>query len=64
MYHDKSLREHHEIYKIIKAIFRLYYFLHMQRKVKEYMNKCNLCHKIKLSRHRSYEEMRQILTLD
>ena len=28
------------------------------------MNKCDLCHKIKLSRHKSYEEMRTVLTLD
>ena len=28
------------------------------------MSKCDLCHKIKSLRHRSYEEMRQILTSD
>ena len=28
------------------------------------MNKCDLCHKIKSSRYRSYEEIRQILTSD
>ena len=64
IYYNKSLREHCKIYKMIKAIFRLYYFLHMQEKVKKYVNKCNLCHKIKSSRHRSYEEMRQTLTSD
>ena len=36
----------------------------MQEKVKKYMNKYNLCYKIKLLRHKSYEEMRQTLTLD
>ena len=36
----------------------------MQKKIKEYMSKCNLCYKIKSSRHRSYEEMRQTSTLD
>ena len=64
IYHDKSLRKHHEIHKIIEAIFWSYYFLHMQEKVKKYMNKCDLCHKIKLSRHRSYKEIRQTLTSD
>ena len=64
MYHNKSLEEHHEIHKTIKAIFQSYYFLHMQEKVKKYVNKCNLCHKIKSSRHKSYEEIRQTLTSD
>ena len=62
MYYNKSLREHHEIHKTIKAISQSYYFLHMCRKIKEYMNKCNLCHRIKSSRHKSYKEMRQTLT--
>ena len=64
MYHNESLREHHEIYKTIKAISQSYYFLHMQEKVTKYMSKCDLCHKIKLSRHRSYEEIRQTSTPD
>ena len=64
IYHNKSLREHWEVHKIIKAISQLYYFLHMQKKVQNYMNKYNLCHKIKLVKHKSYEEMRTALTLD
>ena len=28
------------------------------------MNKCNLCHKIKSARHKSYREMRTALTSD
>ena len=64
MYHDKLLKEHHRIHKMIEAIFQSYYFLHMQEKVRKYMNKYNLCHKIKSSRHKSYEEMRQALTSD
>ena len=62
MYHDEPLEEHHDIHKIIKAISQSYYFLHMQEKIKKYVNKCNLCHKIKSSRHRSYKEMRQTST--
>ena len=64
IYHDKSLREYCEIHKMIEAIFWLYYFSHMWEKIKKYVNKCDLCHKIKLSRYKSYEEMRQTLTLD
>ena len=64
MYHNEPLRGHHEIHKTIKVISQSYYFLHMQEKVKKYMNKCNLCHKIKPSRHKPYGEMRQALTLN
>ena len=64
MYHDKPLEEHCEIHKTIKAISQSYYFLHMWEKVTRYMSKCDLCHKIKSSRHKSYEEMRQTLTSD
>ena len=64
IYHNEPLGEHHDIHKTIKAISQSYYFPHMQEKVKKYVDKCNLCHKIKLSRHKPYEEMRQTLTLD
>ena len=35
----------------------------MRKKVQSYVNKCNLCHKIKPVRHKSYGEMRTALTL-
>ena len=62
MYHDKPLRDHWETHKMIEAIFWLYYFSHIRKKVQSYVNKCNLCHKIKSARHRSYEEMRMTST--
>ena len=34
----------------------------MRKKVQDYVNKCDLCHKIKLTRHRPYREMRTALT--
>ena len=64
IYHDNLLKEHCEVYKTIKAIFWLYYFLYMWRKVINYVSKCDLCHKIKLSRHKSYEKMKVTLILD
>ena len=36
----------------------------MREKVKKYMDKCNLCHKIKSLRYKPYGEMRQALTPD
>ena len=49
---------------MIKVIFWLYYFLHMQRKVVNYINKYDLCHKIKLLKHKSYKEMKTVLILN
>ena len=62
MYHDEPLRGHWGTHKMIKAIFWSYYFLHMRKKVQGYVNKCDLCHKIKPARYRSYREMRTALT--
>ena len=47
---------------MIKMISQSYYFLHMRKKVSSYMNKCDICHKIKSSRHKPYEEKRTALT--
>ena len=58
IYYDKSLEEHCKTHKIIEVISQSYYFSHMWRKIKEYISKCDLCHKIKSSRHRSYKEIR------
>ena len=62
MYYDELLRGHWEIHKTIEAMFWLYHFSHMRKKVQSYVDKCDLCHKIKSARHRSYEEMRTALT--
>ena len=63
MYHDEPLRGHWGVHKTIKAIFYSYYFSHMRKKVQDYVNKCDLCHKIKSARHKIYEEMRIASTL-
>ena len=36
----------------------------MRKKVQDYINKCDLCHKIKSARYKLYEEMRTALTSD
>ena len=64
MYHNNFLEEYYRIYEMIKVIFWSYYFSHMQRKVVNYVSKCDLCYKIKLSRHKSYEKMRTALILN
>ena len=62
MYHNKSLRGHWGAHKMIEAIFWSYYFSHMRKKVQGHVNKCNLCHKIKPVRRKSYGEMRTVST--
>ena len=62
MYYDKLLRGHWGVHKTIEAISQSYYFSHMQKKIQDYMNKYNLCYKIKPLRHKSYKEMRTALT--
>ena len=62
MYHNKLLRDHWEVHKMIEAISQLYYISHMRKKVQGYVNKCDLCHKTKSARHKSYEEMRTVST--
>ena len=36
----------------------------MRKKVQDYVNKCDLCHKIKSIRHKSYREIKTALTLN
>ena len=49
---------------MIEVIFWLYYFSYMQKKVQDYVNKCDLCYKIKSLRYKSYREMRTASTSD
>ena len=62
MYYNDLLRDHWGLHKIIKALFWSYYFSHMWKKVQDYVNKCDLCHKIKSLKHKSYEEIRTVST--
>ena len=58
MYHNDLLKEHQGINKTIEVITQSYYFLKIRKKIQDYVQSCNTCHKIKHSRHAPYEEMR------
>ena len=58
MYHNESLGEFWGVHKIIEVISQSYYFSHMWKKVQNYVNKYDMCHKIKSLRYKSYEEIR------
>ena len=62
MYHNDLLSKYWGIHKMIEAISSSYYFLHIRKKVDSYINKCNICHKIKSLKHKSYKEIRTALT--
>ena len=49
---------------MIKVISQSYYFLYIQRKIISYIDKCNLCHKIKLTRYKLYRKMKILLILN
>ena len=63
MYHNKLLEGHCKVHKMIKVISQLYYFLHIRKKLENYVSKCDLCHKIKSVKHKSHEEIRIASTL-
>ena len=47
-HHDNVLTEYFEINKIMKLIFRNYYFLQMRQKMKKHIQQCEQCQKSKL----------------
>ena len=64
IYYNKLLKEYYKVHKRIKAIFWLYYFLYIWRKIVDYVSRWDLCHKIKLVKHKSYEEIKISLVLN
>ena len=46
-HHNDVLTKHFEIDKIMKLIFRNYYFLQMRQKVKKHIQQCKQCQKSK-----------------
>ena len=46
-YHDDALTEYFEINKIMKLIFRNYYFLQIKQKVKKHIQQCEQYQKSK-----------------
>ena len=46
-HHNNALTEHFEIDKIMKLIFRNYYFSQMRQKVEKHIQQCEQCQKNK-----------------
>ena len=57
LHHDDFFANHFEIKKIRVLMQKKFYWLKMTRNVKEYVKNCDMCQRIKTSRHCFYDEL-------
>jgi len=62
-HHDNSLAEHFNADKISELLDYKYYWKSMIKDVKEYVNTYDICQRIKMKYHLSYDELRSLLQL-
>ncbi len=62
-HHDDSLARHFDADKINKLLNCKYYWKSMIKNVKEYINTCNICQRVKMKHHLSYDELRLLSQL-
>ena len=56
-HHDDSLSEHFGAQKILNLIQKKYFWFVCAKQMKTYVQTCNVCQRIKIFRHKSYEEL-------
>jgi uncharacterized protein YgiM (DUF1202 family) len=61
--HDDSNAKHFDVKKTLELLKRKYYWLAMSQNVKKYVNACFSCCKIKIIRHKFFEQLQSILML-
>jgi len=59
-HHDNELTEHFSIEQTLKFMSHKYYWLKLAKDVKKYVFSCNICQRVKASRHHSYDEMQAL----
>jgi len=59
-YHDDLLARHFDTDKISELLDCKYYWKSMIKNVKEYINTCNICQRVKMKCHLSYDELRSL----
>lgn len=59
-HHDDILASHFEVEKTIELIERKYYWKGISQSIKNYVSTCDICQRVKTSRHCSYEEMQAL----
>ena len=62
-HHDDSLARHFDADKISELLDRKYYWKSMIKNVKEYIDSCDICQRVKMKRHLSYNELRSLFRL-
>ena len=61
LHHDDFLTRHFEIKKTCSLLQRKFYWLRMLKDIKEYIQSCDVCQRVKAFRHRSYDETTSLL---
>ena len=59
-HHNDSLAKHFDADKISELLNHKYYWKTMIKNVKKYINTCDICQKVKMKRHLSYDELRSL----
>ncbi len=62
-HHDDSLVRHFDVDKISELLNCKYYWKSMIKNVKEYINTCDICQRVKMKHHLSYDELKSLLQL-
>ncbi len=59
-HHDDELTEHFSIEQTLELVSCKYYWLKLVKDVREYVFSCNICQRVKVSKHCSYDEMQAL----
>ena len=59
-HHDDSLARHFDADKISELLDCKYYWKSMIKNIKEYINTCDICQRVKMKRHLSYDKLRSL----
>ncbi len=62
-HHDDLLARHFDADKISELLDCKYYWKSMIKNVKEYINTCDICQRMKMKRYLSYDELRSLFQL-
>jgi len=63
-HHKSMIHEHQGLNKIIERISRTYYFSKMRKQIEDIIRKCNVCICTKHNRHKLYELLKDLSTLN
>jgi len=59
-HHDNELTEHFSIEWTLELVLHKYYWSELVKDVKKYVFSCNICQRVKVFRHHSYDKMQAL----